>query len=112
VVPDGIINNGGLPALVETLGDRGPAVAAAFAVLGLPGRAEVVLRTLELYPTAGAPSPDERLSAWDTWTAGGPEETELARLESRYFSLDATEALATAGARFLRAHPADFPSRG
>jgi hypothetical protein len=64
-----------------------------------------------LYPTAEAASPDERLSAWDTWTAGGPEETELARLENRYASLRASEAVDAAGARFVTAHPADFPAR-
>lgn len=105
-----LISDGGLPALVETLGDRGATVADAFAALGLPGRADVVLRMLELYPTAGAPSADERLSAWDNWTAGGPEETELARLERSYVALSATEAVPAAGARFVRAHPADFPS--
>jgi hypothetical protein len=106
-----MIADGGLPALVETLGDRGAAVADAFAALGLPGRADVVLRTLDLYPTAGASSADERLSAWDTWTAAGPEETELERLESRWFSLSATEAVDAAGARFVTDHPADFPTR-
>jgi hypothetical protein len=110
-VADGTIADGGLPALVETLGDRGAAVADAFAALGLPGRADVVRRTLELYPTAGATSPDERLSAWDTWAAAGPEETELERLESRYRSLSATEAVDAAGARFVTDHPADFPAR-
>jgi hypothetical protein len=69
-----------------------------------------VRRTLELYPTAGAASPDERLSAWDTWTAAGPEETELERLENRYAALRASEAVDAAGARFVAAHPADFPA--
>lgn len=104
------ITDGGLPALVEGLGDRGAAVADAFGALGLRGRADVVLRTLELYPTAGAPSPDERLSAWDTWVAAGPEETELALLESRWSALSTTEAVDAAGARFVTDHPADFPA--
>ena len=62
-VADATIKDGGLPALVEILGDRGAAVADAFAALGPPGRADVLLRTLALYPSAGAPSADERLSA-------------------------------------------------
>ena len=90
---DGLIGNGGMAALVESMGDRGPAIVQGFRALDLPEYAEAVDRALEVI--AG-------------WPPGGAEEAELERLETVTYSF--ADALPIKAVRFIEAHPADFPS--
>lgn len=63
-------------------------------------------------PSGRPPGPQATLMhAWvaDAAIRDGPEETEPGLLERRYVSLNATEAVCAAGARFVTDHPADFP---
>jgi hypothetical protein len=104
---DGLIGNGGMRSLIESMGDRGPEVVRALWSLGLEAYAAAVSRTLELFPTAAAATPDERLSAEDAWTEGGPEHQELDRLEEIAWSQGDLVLPALVG--MIREHPQDFP---
>jgi hypothetical protein len=109
-VTHGMVGNGGLPHFIETTGDRGSAVVEAFHRLGLDDYADVIQRTLRLYPTAAADDPDERLSAHDAWADGGAEDSELDVLDERAEQIGASGRLQQAAAAFVRAHPSDFPA--
>ena len=104
---DGLIGNGGMLALVESMGDRGPAIVQGFRALDLPEYAEAVARALEFFPDAGAADPDDRLAVTAEWSPGGTEEAELERLEALTYSF--ADALPIKAVRFMEAHPADFP---
>jgi hypothetical protein len=105
-VADGLIANGGMLALVDSLGERGPTVVQGFRDLGVPAYADAVALALELFPTAGAPEPADRLAVADAWASGGPEEAELGRLEEISFSF--ADVLPIKAAAFVADHPGDF----
>ena len=105
---DGLIGNGGMLAVVESLGDRGPAVVQGFRALDLPAYGDAVARALDLFPRAGDTDPADRLAVAEEWAAGGPEEAELERLEEVTYSF--ADVLPIKAAAFMADHPADFPA--
>lgn len=106
----GMVDNGGLVHFVDTTGDRGTAVVAGFRALGLDDYADIIERTLRLYPAASAGDPDERLRAQDAWEEGGAEETELNALDDQAIRFSHSRQVERAAAAFVRAHPDDFPA--
>jgi len=105
---DGLIGNGGMLALVDSLGDRGVEVVQGFRALGLPAYADAVSSALALFPRAGEDEPDARLAVAEGWAPGGPEEDELERLETITFSF--ADVLPIKAAAFVADHPVDFPT--
>jgi predicted negative regulator of RcsB-dependent stress response len=104
----GAVGNGGLPHFIETGGHRGREVASAFRVIGIDAYATVIERTLRLYPTAGCPDPDGRLSACGEWQDGGSEERELDELDRKAQRISADRAVERALAAFVRRHSEQF----
>lgn len=104
-----MVDNGGLPHFIATTGDRGAAVVTGFRTVGLDEYAEIIERTLRLYPTASAQDPDERLSAQESWEEGGVEHQRLDELDDRASRISASRQIERAAAAFVREHAADFP---
>jgi aspartate aminotransferase-like enzyme len=105
----GMVDNGGLVHFFDTIGDRGTAVVTGFRALGLTEYADIIERTLRLYPAAAVGDPDERLRAQAAWEEGGTEETELGALDDQAIRISHSRQVERAAAAFVRAHPDDFP---
>ena len=106
----GLVSNGGLEAWVESLGQRTPDAVVGLRLLGADAYAALVEQVARLYPTAGAPDADSRLSAMDAW--GEREVSQLHQLTRQFFELQQAHDLEEQFvALFVRAHPRQFPLR-
>jgi hypothetical protein len=96
----GLVDNGGLPALVDGLGPRSDEVVAAFGRLGLRRRAAVLADGLALLPRRRDADAGSRLAV-PLWRRRGLEDR-LAQAEQRFYALDEVEPVADAVVARLR----------
>ena len=106
----GLVGNGGFEAWVESLGQRTLDAVVGLRMLGADAYAALVEQVARLYPTAGAPDADSRLSAVDNW--GEREVSQLQHLTQQFFELQQVHDLEEQFiAPFVRAHPRQLPLR-
>jgi hypothetical protein len=104
----GLVGNGGFEAWVESLGQRTPDAVVGLRLLGADAYAALLEGVARLYPTAGAPDADTRLSAMDHW--GDREVSQLQHLTQQFLELQQAHDLEERFiAPFVRAHPRQFP---
>lgn len=103
----GLIENGGLAALVESFGGESRQVADAYRELGLARRAEVVSHGLALFPRYEHPDPSVRLSLPLSRRLGA--DTRLSKVDEAFYALDQAEPVDSAVAAYMRLHPKAFP---
>jgi hypothetical protein len=108
-VLSGLVDNGGFPSWIESLGHRTPEAKTALAHLGATEYVPLLDEAMRLYPTYAAADPDERLSASDQWTE--EDDARLEVLDQAFYDLSAKRELVMHyAAPYVAAHPDEFPA--
>ena len=106
----GLVDNGGVPAWIESFGHRTPEARSALAHLGATEYVPLLDEVMRLYPTFAADHPSERLSASEAWT--DEDEARLQRLDESFHRLaEGGDLVEHHAAGYVSAHPAEFPAR-